>query len=53
MLEDDPDSVPAAGVDIGRQPPDNACADVTDEDSGDEEQITINNLNPSTCYISL
>jgi len=47
MLEDDPDSVPAAGVDIVIQPPDNACAEVTDEDSGDEETVTINNLPPS------
>ena len=32
---------------IAIQPPDNACADVTDEDSGDEEQVTINNQPPS------
>lgn len=47
ILEDDPDSVPKTGIDIVLQPPDNACADLTDEDSGDEEQLTINNLPPS------
>ena len=44
ILEDASDSVPAAGLDIVLQPPDNACADVTDDDSGVEEQLTINNL---------
>ena len=47
MLEDGPDSVSAAGLDIFLQPPDNACADLTDEDSGNEEQLIINNLPPS------
>ena len=47
MLEDIPDSVPASGVNIFIKLPDNACWDITDEDSGDEEQLTVNNLPPS------
>ncbi|ESO02836.1 hypothetical protein HELRODRAFT_174265 [Helobdella robusta] len=44
MLEDSPDSVPSSGVDIFLQPPENACGDITDEDSVDEDILTINNL---------
>ncbi|ESO05729.1 hypothetical protein HELRODRAFT_171397 [Helobdella robusta] len=43
MLEDSPDSVPSSGV-IFLQPPENACGDITDKDSGDEDILTINNL---------
>lgn len=31
-------------VNIVMVPPTNACADLTDEDSGDEEQVTANNF---------
>ena len=47
MLEENPDAVPDVGIDVVLQPPNNACDDLTDEDSGDEEHVTINNLPPS------
>jgi len=44
MLEDNPESLSDNGSWIVMQPPDNACNSITDEDSGDEEHVTINNL---------
>lgn len=38
------DDFPEAGVDIYMLPPENACGDITDEDSGDERNLAIDNL---------
>lgn len=41
------DDFPEAGMDIYMLPPENACGEITDEDSGDENNLAIDNLPPS------
>lgn len=47
MEEDDAKVVNSSEVAITMLPPSNACDDLTDEDSGDEDYLSINNL-PAT-----
>ena len=44
ILEADPDAIPVTGIDIILLPPVNACEDLTDEDSADEDAGDIENL---------
>ncbi|XP_046685723.1 uncharacterized protein LOC124371437 [Homalodisca vitripennis] len=47
FIEGNDDAIPNTGVDITLLPPTNATADMTDEDSGEEDNVEIDNVPPS------
>lgn len=47
FLEGNDDAIPDAGLNIAVLPPSNATADLTDEDSGGEEDPVIDNVPPN------
>ncbi|XP_046688570.1 piggyBac transposable element-derived protein 3-like [Homalodisca vitripennis] len=51
FIEGNDDAIPNTGVDITLLPPTNATADMTDEDSGEEDNVEIDNVppKPSEC----